>query len=325
MKLPPLVIKQLVRTVVRKEMPGGAVKLTKPATDATLKLERSSFAIARQSATRAMLKQTGDTLTIETEPDTLDLYTAAIELAAVYRLDEWAMLDELRRIYDGVDEIPLTHFGELGTQIEAQTRQYEVQEEHVERALALIKPEGFNHSFDANGNEVYTAEIRYPIDREKLLAHYAEWQARHDGKSTVLGFHYTPYNFDSNPELSFFEMLFEHLGLNPQNVEDIYFTGAITDPRKSDFFVDYRGEDDRWHRYTPDFIIRRKDGRCLIIEIKAERDRNHLIDGLEGTKALAVRQWTKLNPDRLRYEMIFVKDDVLTSDQTRDARKFVED
>lgn len=324
-KLPPLVIKQLVRTVVRKEMPGGAVKLTKPATDATLKLERSSFAIARQSATRALLKQTGDTLTIETEPDTLDLYTAAIELAAVYRLDEWAMLDELRRIYDGVDEIPLTHFGELGTQIEAQTRQYEVQEEHVERALALIKPEGFDHSFDANGNEVYTAEIRYPIDREKLLAHYAEWQARHDGKSAVLGFHYTPYNFDSNPELSFFEMLFEHLGLNPQNVEDIYFTGAITDPRKSDFFVDYRGEDDRWHRYTPDFIIRRKDGRCLIIEIKAERDRHHLVNGQEGTKALAVRQWTKLNPDRLRYEMVFVKDDVLTSDQTRDARKFVED
>jgi len=120
-------------------------------------------------------------------------------------------------------------------------------------------------------------------------------------------------------------MLFEHLGLNPQNVEDIYFTGAITDPRKSDFFVDYRGEDDRWHRYTPDFIIRRKDGRCLIIEIKAERDRHHLVNGQEGTKALAVRQWTKLNPDRLRYEMIFVKDDVLTSDQTRDARKFVED
>jgi type III restriction enzyme len=324
-KLPPLVIKQLVRTVVRKEMPDGAVKLTKPATDAMLKLERTTFAIARQSATRALLKQTGDTLTIEAEPDTLDLYTAATELSSVYRLDEWTMLDELRRIYDAAEEIPLAHLGELGTQIEAQTRQYEVKEEHVERALTLIKPEGFGHSFDANGNEVYTAEIRYPIDREKLIAHYAKWQARHDGKSAAFGFHYTPYNFDSNPELSFFEMLFEHLGLRPQNVEDIYFTGAITDPQKSDFFVDYRGEDDRWHRYTPDFIIRRKDGRCLIIEIKAERDRNHLVNGQEGTKALAVRQWTKLNPDRLRYEMIFVKDDVLTSDQTRDTRKFVED
>jgi len=324
-KLPPLVIKKLVRTVVRKEMPGGTVKLAKPATAPMLKLERTTFAIARQSATRALLKQTGDTLTIETEPDTLDLYTAATELAGVYRLDEWTMLDELRRIYDAAEEIPLAHLSELGTQIEAQTRQHEVKEEHVEQALALIKPDGFGHSFDANGNEVYTAEIRYPIDREKLIAHYAEWQARNDEKSAAFGFHYTPYNFDSNPELSFFEMLFEHLGLNPQNVEDIYFTGAITDPRKSDFFVDYRGEDDRWHRYTPDFIIRRKDGRCLIIEIKAERDRHHLINGQEGTKALAVRRWTKLNPDRLGYEMIFVKDDVLTNDQTRDARKFVED
>ena len=175
------------------------------------------------------------------------------------------------------------------------------------------------------GNEVYTAEIRYPVDREKLLAHYADWRGHNDGKSAAFGFHYTPYNFDSNPELSFFEMLFDHLGLHPQNVEDIYFTGAITDPEKSDFFVDYRGEDDRWHRYTPDFIIRRKDGRCLIVEIKAERERSNVVDGQDGTKALAVRQWTKLNPDRLRYEMIFVKDDVLTSDQTREARRFVEE
>ena len=41
--------------------------------------------------------------------------SAATELATVYRLDEWTVLDELRRIYAGDDEIPLVHLAELGT------------------------------------------------------------------------------------------------------------------------------------------------------------------------------------------------------------------
>ncbi|OGA49124.1 MAG: hypothetical protein A3F74_05895 [Betaproteobacteria bacterium RIFCSPLOWO2_12_FULL_62_58] len=324
-KLPPLIIQQLVRTVVRKEKPGSAaLALTRPTADAAPKLERLTYAIARQSATRALLKQIGDTLTIDAEPDTLDLYTAATELAAIYRLDTWTVLDELRRIYDGAEELPLAHLAELSAQIEAQFSQYEVKSERVERALALIKPDGFTRSLTADGTETYTAEIRYPVDREHLLAHFTEWQSRHGGKSAAFGFHYTPYNFDSNPELHFFETLFEHLGLHPDQVEDIYFTGAITDPRKSDFFVEYLGEDNRWHRYTPDFIIRRRDGRCLIVEIKAERERNDTVNGEKGTKALAVREWEKLNPDKLRYQMIFVNDDVLTREDSADARHFVE-
>ncbi|OFZ98270.1 MAG: hypothetical protein A3H35_08405 [Betaproteobacteria bacterium RIFCSPLOWO2_02_FULL_62_17] len=324
-KLPPLVVHQLVRTVVRKEMPtAAALALTKPATGTAPRLERLTFAIARQAATRALLKQTGETITIETEPDTLDLYTAATELAAVYRLDTWAVLDELRRLYPDADELPLAHLADLSTQIEAQFSQYEVKEEHVERALALIKPDGFTRSLLPDGTETYTAEIRYPVDRENLLAHFEGWQSRHGGKSAAFGFHYTPYNFDSNPELSFFETLFEHLGLHPGQVEDIYFTGAITDPRKTDFFVEYRGDDNRWHRYTPDFIIRRKDGRCLIVEIKGENMRKDPVNGENGSKALAVRQWEKLNPAKLRYQMIFVNDDVLTREGSADARQFVE-
>jgi type III restriction enzyme len=118
--------------------------------------------------------------------------------------------------------------------------------------------------------------------------------------------------------------LLEHLGLHPERVEDIYFTGGITDPRKSDFFVEYRGEDDRWHRYTPDFVIRRKDGRCLIVEIKSENMRKHPVDGLTGTKSLAVRKWEELHPDTLRYQMIFVKNDVITREASAQARDFVE-
>lgn len=325
-KLPPLVVKQLVRTVVRKDVPPDAVlKLEKPAKVAESKIERLSFAISRKSATKAILQQTGDTLEIATAADTLDLYTAANELATTYRLDDWLVLDKLRRIYTGADDIPVAHLADLGEQIEKSFSSYEVKEETVERALALVKPNGFDITLAPDGTETYTAEIRYPVDREHLIAHYANWQARNAGKSAAFGFHYTPYNFDSNPELSFFETLFDHIGLHPDQIEDIYFTGAITDPRKSDFFVEYRGADDRWHRYTPDFVVRRNDGRCLIVEIKAEKFKKDPVDGEKGAKAIAIRQWEKLNPDKLRYQMVFVKDDVLTRKNSADARKFVEE
>ncbi len=326
LKIPPLVVRQLVRTVVRKETTSAtAFAFTKPETEAGPKLERLTFAIAQQSATRALLKQTGDTLTIEAEPDTVDLYTAATEMSAIYRLEPWIVLEELRRVCGRADELPLVQLAGLSAQIEAQFSEYEVKEELVERALALIKPNGFTLSLDATGAETYTAEIRYPVDREKLIAHFTEWRCRNEGRSAAFGFHYSPYNFDSNPELSFFETLFDHLSLQPHHVEDIYFTGAITDPRKSDFFVEYLGEDDRWHRYTPDFVIRRKDGRCLIVEIKGDNMRSHPVNGVNGRKAVAVRQWEKLNPDKLRYQMIFVKDDVLTREDSADARKFAGD
>ncbi|MBM4049226.1 MAG: hypothetical protein FJ279_29345 [Planctomycetes bacterium] len=108
-------------------------------------------------------------------------------------------------------------------------------------------------------------------------------------------------------------------------IEDIYFTGAITDPDKTDFFVEYLGEDGQWHRYTPDFIIRRKDGKCLIVEIKREHDRAHPVDGENGRKAMAARRLVGLNPDRLRYEILFVKGDAIGYDQTAQARQFVQD
>ncbi len=87
---------------------------------------------------------------------------------------------------------PASHYAELARQIEEQTSQYETVEETVEVALALVKKEGFDKVTDDQGNETYTAEISYPIDREHLLAHYKDWQKR----AGDFGFHYTPYNFE---------------------------------------------------------------------------------------------------------------------------------
>lgn len=320
LNIPPLVVNQVVRTVVRIDAITEAISLDKPTDDAGARLEKVTLDIAEQAATRNVLKQIADAIEIEAAPATIDLYCAAVELAAIYRLDLWTIYDELARLYSSVTEMPAAHLADLAHQIEEQTRHYEVQEEAREVALALVKPDGFTKELSADGTEVYTAEISYPIDREHLLL---SWEAMKEKNAGDFGFHYTPYNFDSNPEKSFFEQLLEHLNLHPAEVEDIYFTGALTDPNKTDFSVEYKGDDDKWYRYTPDFVIRRKDGKCLIVEIKREHDRAHPIDGEQGRKAMATRKWADLNPDRLKYQIIFTAGDTVGHDQTQEAREFV--
>ena len=124
-------------------------------------------------------------------------------------------------------------------------------------ALALVKPEGFGGSRPRAG--LYTAEIVYPVDRERyLLRRRGSCRPR---TRRVLGFHYTPYNFDSLPEKSFFQSrCCPTLNVRPEEVEDLYFTGALTDPAKTDFFVEYKDDKGKWRRYTPDFVLRRKGG-----------------------------------------------------------------
>lgn len=327
--IPPLVVTQLVRTVVRKDGQADPLTLKRPAARAGDKLEQRTFTLAEQEATASVLRQLGDTVTIEAVPDTIDAYAAAVDLAARYRLELWTIYDELRRLY-GTDDIPLAHVDELARQIETQTRFYEVKKERVDVALALVKPDGFDLETAADGTECYTAEIVYPKDREALLL---RWEQLKGQNTADFGFHYSPYDFDSNPEKSFFEQILAHVNVKPDEVEDIYFTGALTDPNKTDFFVEYKDAKGKWRRYTPDFIIRRKPGRgrkrgtgrVYIVEIKKEHDRAHPVDGEHGRKALAVRKWEKLNPDRLRYEMIFTDADTVPADAMQSARRFAEE
>lgn len=324
--IPPLVITRILRSVLRREESGNGIVLQKPEVAVGETLTRAAYKVAIQAATPSVLQQVGDTLVVSSYPDTMDLYTAAADLAATYRMDVWRVRDELTRLYGSDGELPIAHLTGLAAQIEEQTRHYEVQEEEVEVALALVKPEGFHREVTPDGDEVYTAEITYFKGREHLLMRVEELQ----DNSGDFGFHYTPYNFDSNPEKSFFEQIVAHLNLHPEEIEDIYFTGALTNPEQTDFFVDYKDETGKWRRYSPDFIIRKKPfgdspGRCLIVEVKAERERNHPVDGEKGRKAMAVRRWEKLNPDRLRYEMIFTDGDVVGPNQTHGARHFVEE
>lgn len=322
--VPPLVITQTVRTVVRLDGEKQSLTLTRP-TGATVPLMARDLTIQPREATKRILTQVGPAFEIEASSEELDSYATAVEFVSEYRLDLWTIYDELERIYCGRD-VPLEHISELRRQIETQVSRYDVQEEKVDIALALVKTDGWNREFDmATQRDIYTAEIRYPKTREHLLLAMKDLQANN---LAGIGFHYAPYNFSSNPEKYFFEELLRQLNVNANDVEDVYFTGAIRDRQKTDFYVEYTDKRGKSRSYTPDFIIRLKpssgakkgSGKVLIVEIKSEHEREHETDGENGAKAMAMRRWEKLNPERLKYHMVFTSTDSVTYDQVEKIR-----
>jgi hypothetical protein len=99
------------------------------------------------------------------------------------------------------------------------------------------------------------------------------------------------------------------LNETPADIEDVYYIGAITDSSKTDFLFEYPGKDNRWHTYTPDFLIRKKNGKVLIIEVKMEKLRGDDVEGEKGLKALKLQEIQGLNPDKVKYEILFTSKD----------------
>ncbi len=334
----PLSLTRVVRTVVAAAGSSGALQLERPKIDPKTVLTETALDILPRQGLRSVLRETGQTIAVEVEAETLGHYEAAVQLAAACHIDIWAVYDVIRSLYPH-DDIPAVHVADLARQISEHAQRYEVREERVEWAIALVKPGGFSKTTEPDGTEAYVAEITYPKDKEDLLlsAHRVVKE-----NPAGFGFHYDPYNFDSRPELDFYQEVLAELNVQPAEVEDIYFTGGITDPAKTDFYVEYRGEDGRWHRYTPDFVIRKRaregqpagSGRVLIVEIKAQRfaavtradmavgDRGEEPASTEGRKAIALSRLARLNPEQLRYELIFA-DRTLASGDLTPVRRFV--
>jgi type III restriction enzyme len=322
----PLWVTQIVRRVERTADPATALALSRPVLDNGDTLTRTTYTPRGVIATSGVLAPVGVSATIATEGQITSVYALAADLADCYRLDLWPVLDELRRLY-GAEGIPKTHIDDITRQVEAQTRSYSVREETVEVALALVKPEGFDKE-TINGAECFTAEIVYPIDRQHLILSAS---AAATTNPRGFGFHYDPYNFDSNPEKELFLQILAQLKLSPEDVEDVYFTGGITDPAKTDFRIEYKDTKGKWRFYTPDFVLRRKgaagakpgSGRVYIVEIKSERDRGDAINGETGSKAMAVRRWETLNPDRLKYELVFTASSGVSADAANGLRTWL--
>jgi type III restriction enzyme len=247
---------------------------------------------------------------------TLDSYTASVELTRRTAADVWAVYDAIKVAY-GSDSVPRDDLDALATQVESQRSPIETVTEHYDADLAIVKPEGFTREVEGSGQFVYTTEIAYPRRAEELVLHLDVA----DATAESLSFHYTPYGFDSIPERSFFQELLAYLRVKPSDVELFLYTGALTDPRKTDFYVSYQDDKNAWHRYTPDFLVRLKQkpgeeadlASILMIEIKDSRFKATIERELrdlkaittEGRKALAARSWGAASDMKIRYELIF--------------------
>jgi len=136
-------------------------------------------------------------------------------------------------------------------------------------------------------------------------------------------FHYEGYNFDSSPEAEFLRWALTQLQSEKHDIEGVWFTGGLTDPGKTDLHAEYLGDDGRWHRYTPDFVMRRADGKHLVVEIKKDLhspdikadlqrlNKGEAAQSLEGRKAVALKRWEQLNPDKLAYHVMFADTQLL--------------
>ena len=316
-KLPlePMMVTQTHRSIVRKnDAKPKPLALARPADTAEAMLTRAIYTPAIQASVKKVLQQVGETEELAYAAPALDLYTAATDLAAVYRLPLWTVYNALHASYGGED-VPQGHLDALAEQIEAQTCFYEVQEHQEEVELAIVKPSGFE--YDDAGH--YVTQISVSKAREAYLLSPEEV-----GKNAAgYGFHFAPYNFDSAPEKSFFDQMLPSLNQHPDDIQDIYFTGGFTSGDKTDFFVNYQDALGKWRSYTPDFLIHRKDGKWLIVEVKAKRYEDDDMDGREGRKAKAVRRWQEFSQGQIRYEMFFAAASEIDYTEIKPARRFV--
>ncbi len=320
--LPPLLIKKRVLRYRRKADTGTAAPLYLTVPDVAAPagvMVETLTPVQTASGTTALQKVDGGDDVLPAPPPELDSYAAAAELAANYHLATRDVLAALRSAYGLGADIPEYHLAALGQQIEAQRSDYEEHFEEIDVAIALVKADGFEKS-ERSGQPVYTARISFAKEREPL---YLTARDTPDAAHALANsFHYEGYNFDSGPEAEFLRWALTQLQTEAHQIEGVWFTGGITDPAKTDLYAEYLGDDGRWHRYTPDFVLRRADGKHLVVEIKRDSyspdikgDLARLGLGepaqtLEGKKAVALKQWEGLNPDKLAYHVMFADTDL---------------
>ena len=239
--LPKLIISRTVHRVVRAEKASTEIQLTLP-TDVAEKLPIRSIMTPdfTRTGTLSPLTDVGDSdeEIVKVLERTTDCYTLARRIARNYHLPLMETLKKLKRLYPE-GEVPNGHLDPLCRQIDSQLQDYETIEETVTDALALI------HIYDDEGKPIfeekdddgfYIHRLRVQKSKIDLLRNQEDVDDKHD-----VSFHYTPYNFDSNPELNFFEKILATLDIAVEDVEVFLFTGGLTDTKKTDFHFEYKG------------------------------------------------------------------------------------
>ncbi len=302
--LPKLKIVQLVRRVVPLENAPTEVQLSMPTdVDETPTAYRSILTPDFTQRAASPLTGLGQQDEVKITNQTADCYTLARRLATNYHLSVIKTLENLKRLYPE-GQVPYKHFDSLCKQVEKQQQNYEVVEEEVIEHLALIRI----HDDDGNllfekddANDCYVHRLRLRKSKVDLLLNEADLEDNHD-----VSYHYTPYDFDSGPEQSFFKTILATLNQPAAEVKAFLFTGSLTNIKKTDFHFEYKGVDNNYHRYFPDFVIVKNTGEFYIVEIKSENERG-APDVVAKKKA--VRRLAKLQPDaHFEYKVIYTKD-----------------
>jgi type III restriction enzyme len=306
--IPPMVLLRTRREVVRDERPHARIAFTPPSLSASVPTVATFDVGGLAVASRRVLRQLGTALEITVGIDVVDPYAAATAFAATYRVDAWPVLDALRAAYPDGD-VPVAHVPALARQLEESMTAYRLIEAEEETPISIVKPDGWDEVV-VDGLTVRQTEISYPSDKAELVF----GPERISETAGAYCFHYTPYNFDSRPEVDFYEKVLRALGLEPPDVQDVYFTGAITDPGKTDLVFSYESPDGRTRLYTPDFVIRTAGDRWLLVEIKSIGRRDDAIEGQDGRKARTMQAIADRNPGRVTYRMVFADAEVGTRD-----------
>ncbi len=77
LNIPPLVVKQLIRTVVRKENVRRDLNLSRPGVVAETAMQITTLTLGDQRVAKSILQQAADTVEVATMSRTVDLYSAA--------------------------------------------------------------------------------------------------------------------------------------------------------------------------------------------------------------------------------------------------------
>jgi type III restriction enzyme len=317
--LPPLLVRKRLLRFRRKA--GGSAGAVSPAptlvvpdvaVPAATVVATYTIAETASGDTRLQRLDAGDETLSPNAPE-WGIYATAAELSAQYHLPTADLLSSLRTAY-GESDIPAHHLPYLGRQIESQGTEYEEYHEEIDVAIALVKPDGFDIRIE-DGMPIFTARISFAKERANLYKTASDTADAAVALET--SFHYEGYNFDSAPEAEFLDWTLGLLKNHSHAIEGLWFTGGLTDPAKTELLAEYLGEDGRWHRYTPDFVIRRADGKHLVVEVKKDTEspaitadlarhaRGEAPQSAEGRKAVALKCWEDLNPDRLAYHVMF--------------------
>jgi hypothetical protein len=320
-KCPKLVIKKKVKKVIAKDTNTQELTLKRPNIEEVNTIQVTTYSPEQTSDGRLLhLGDQPQSQLMATQD--IDIYTASLNIAGNYRLNQLKILSLFKSFYPDGD-IPLSHYEALIEQVEKQVQNYEIAEEIVEEALAIIK----THSEDGKPvfleeDGQYYTEIRFKKGND---TNFVFKESKTESNPNNFGFHYTPYNFDSSPEKDFFDQVLVAVNKTPDDVQDIYFTGALTDPNKTDVHFEYKGNDGRYHNYFPDFVIHLKNGKYIIVEIKSESERDDSINGLEGLKAKSILELEGINDEQFKYEILFTSSDHIASNKMSGIKELIKE